>query len=203
MRVMVSNQTNVEFGYLAGKYPGMIGHLYSPGAGRGPFRFMPFGADNGAWPAFLHNTEWSAEEWRAHLRWICLSGLAPIWALVPDVVGDRERTIERWHQYVSEIRAFGWRPAFALQDGMTFDDVPDSGCMLFLGGSTEWKLAAIEPWCKRFPGRVHVGRVNTWERLMLCHDAGAVSVDGTGWWHVRQRNQLIKYCETFGGEAAS
>jgi hypothetical protein len=71
---------------------------------------------------------------------------------------------------------------------MTFDDVPTSDCMLFMGGSTAWKLAAIEPWCARFPGRVHVARVNHGERLWKCYRAGAVSVDGTGWWHNERRN---------------
>jgi hypothetical protein len=117
------------------------------------------------------------------LRWAAFSGLRPLWALVPDVVGDRIGTLERWPIYAPEVAAYGWRRGFAVQDGMTFADVPDDECMLFLGGSTEWKELAIEPWCAAFPGRVHVGRVNGWERLVKCYRAGAVSVDGTGWFH--------------------
>ena len=83
---------------------------------------------------------------------------------------------------------------------MTFDDVPDADCMLFIGGSTGWKLKAIEPWCAKFPGRVHGGRVNGPIRLDLCHRAGAVSVDGTGWFHAEQCRQLMEFIDrTHGG----
>jgi hypothetical protein len=86
---------------------------------------------------------------------------------------------------------------------MTFDDVPDEECVVFLGGSTEWKLAAINPWCARFPGRVHVGRVNTWERLVRCWRAGAIAVDGTGWFHRKQLADLTKFLGETGGVACS
>jgi hypothetical protein len=76
---------------------------------------------------------------------------------------------------------------------MTFDDVPDPDCILFVGGSDEWKDAAIEPWCARFPGRVHVARVNTWRRLVTSWRAGAVSIDGTGWF---RKGTVAKVRET-------
>jgi hypothetical protein len=186
--VMVSNQTGIEVGYLAAVHPGRIGHLYSPGGERGPWPYVPYALDNGAWPAFKNGQPWSEPEWRRLLNWAALSGQQPLWCIVPDVVGDRAGTLALWPRFAPEVRRFGWRPAFALQDGMTFDDVPDAECMLFLGGSTEWKEAAIGPWCERFPGRVHVGRVNNWDRLMACYRAGAVSVDGTGWFHKAKRS---------------
>lgn len=181
MLVMVSNDCGIEVGLLAGRHPGRIGHLYSPGGQRGPWIDIPFALDNGAWPAFKNNAEWSEDEWRALIRWAVLSGLAPLWALVPDVVANREQTLERWAKFSPVVRAAGLRPAFAAQDGMTFDDVPASDCVIFLGGSTDWKLNAIAPWCARFPDRVHVARVNTWDRLVKCWRAGAIGVDGTGW----------------------
>ncbi len=193
--VMVSNATGIEVGLLAGQYPGRIGHLFSPGAQRGPWREVPHALDNGAWPAFKNGREWSESEWLHLLRWAALAGIAPLWSIVPDVVGDRNGTIAAWHQYAPVVSGFGFRRAFALQDGMTFDDVPDSDCAIFVGGSTEWKEAAIIPWCARFPGRVHVGRVNAWDRLIKCWRAGAVSVDGTGWFHKtgNQANDLRKF----------
>ncbi len=195
--VMVANRTGVEVGYLAGKFPGFIGHLYSPGSQRGPYGFLPYALDNGAYPAFEKRIEWDEAAWRRLLLWSAMSGQRPLWVLVPDVVADREKTIERWSQFAGIVVAHGWRPAFALQDGMTFDDVPSDDCMLFVGGSTEWKEAAIGPWCARFPGRVHVGRVNTWRRLMLCYEAGVVSVDGTGWFTKTggQAADLIRFLE--------
>jgi hypothetical protein len=199
MLVMVSNATGIEVGLLAGKHPGRIGHLFSPGGQRGPWMEIPYALDNGAWPAFLNHEEWSEEEWMALLRWAALSGIAPLWALVPDVVGNREQTMERWPLYAPVVRSFGFRPAFAVQNGMTFADVPDDECMLFIGGDDAFKDAAIAPWCARFPGRVHVGRVNYWNRLVACWRAGAVSVDGTGWFRKgrsigsSQANDLRKF----------
>jgi hypothetical protein len=181
--VMVSNQTGVEVGLLAGKHPGLVGHLFSPTAQRGPWREIPYALDNGAWPAHLSGEEWNVDEWRHLLRWAALCGVPPLWAVVPDVVGNRAETLARWPQYVEEVRALGFRPAFAVQDGMAFEDVPDHECMLFIGGSDAFKDAAIDPWCTRFPGRVHVARVNGWDRLTRCWKAGAVSVDGTGWFN--------------------
>jgi hypothetical protein len=191
--VMVSNQTKFLFAHLATRYPGSIGHLFSPGATRGPYDFMPYALDNGAWGAHLNGTTWSEAEWLHLMRWSAMAGQRPLWAVVPDVVGDRAATLERWEQYAPVVRGFGFRPAFAAQDGMTLDDVPDADCMVFVGGSDDFKLAAIRPWSAALPGRVHVARVNTLERLLLCHAAGAVSVDGTGWWHRRQQNDLMKY----------
>jgi hypothetical protein len=199
MLIMVSNQGGTDVGILAMQFPGRIGHLYSPDGQRGPWREIPYALDNGAWSAFLNDEEWSEAEWRALLRWAVLSGILPLWALVPDVVGDRLQTLERWKQYSPTVREFGLRPGFAVQNGMTFDDVPDDECMLFISSNDEFKDAAIGPWCKRFPGRVHVGRVNGWARLAACWRAGAVSVDGTGWFRKgrsmtnSQANDLRKF----------
>lgn len=195
LMVMVSNHTSFEMGYLAARHPGRIGHLYSPGAQRGPWQWMPYALDNGAYGAFTSGAPWDEHAWRELLRWAALSGQRPLWAIVPDVVADRKATLDQWACFAPEVRAFGFRPALALQDGMTFDDVPDADCILFLGGSTKWKDEAIEPWCKAFPGRVHVGRVNRWDRLVRCWRAGAVSVDGTGWYHKQngQRAELVRF----------
>lgn len=199
MIIMVSNATGIEVGLLAGRYPGRIGHLFSPKGQRGPWLEIPYALDNGAWSAFLRQQKngapWSEEEWRALLTWAAMSGIPPLWVVVPDVVGERDATLALWPQYAPIVRSYGWRPAFAAQDGMTFSDVPDDECVIFLGGSTDWKLAAIVPWCQRFPNRVHVARVNTWGRLVTCWRAGAISVDGTGWFHKEgnQSNDLRKF----------
>lgn len=188
--VMVSNQSKLEFGYLAARYPGSLGHLYSPGGERGPWPFMPYALDNGA---FAAGANWSVGEWRALIRWAALSGQKPLWALVPDVVGDRKATIENWARYADEVRAYKFRLAFAIQNGMTFDDVPEDDCVLFIGGDDAFKDAAIDPWCRAFPNRVHVARVNHWDRLVRSWRAGAVSVDGTGWFHHKQCALLSKF----------
>lgn len=195
MLVMVSNQSGVQVGRMAGRYPGRLGHLYSPSGERGPWDFLPYALDNGAYGAFANKTPWDEAKWRKMLDWAKRSGQDPLWCIVPDVVCDKDGTLAYWKTYAPVVRAYGWRPAIAVQDGMTFDDVPDDECVVFLGGSTGWKDAAIAPWCARFPGRVHVGRVNHWKRLMHSHVSGASSVDGTGWFHKVQRALLVKYLE--------
>ena len=206
MLIMVSNATGIEVGLLAGKYPGRIGHLFSPGGQRGPWAELPYALDNGAWPAFKNKTPWNEAEWRHLLAWAAMSGQQPLWALVPDVVGDRNGTLLNWDKYEGVVAGYGFRRAFAVQNDMTFDDVPDGDCMLFLGGDDDWKDAAIGPWCARFPGRVHVGRVTYWYRLAACWKAGAASIDGNGWFQKgrtigsSQFNDLRKFLRETQGE---
>ncbi|MBA3684166.1 MAG: hypothetical protein H0W72_02880 [Planctomycetes bacterium] len=180
MIVMPSNNTGIRVGYLAGRYPGLLGHLYSVEATAGPFHFMPYALDNGAFPAFVKGEAWNEPAYWALINWCRLQTQAPRWVLVPDVVGEREATISSWHRWAPILREFGWPLAFAAQDGMTPADVPAEASVVFLGGSTEWKRQAIGPWCAAFP-RVHVGRINTYRWLWYCADAGAESCDGTGW----------------------
>jgi hypothetical protein len=200
MRVMVSNDTSFKMGILAGA-TGMLGHLYSPGGERGPFEELPYVLDNGIFALTQRNVDFKPAVWIELLDWAATKEQRPLWATVPDVLFDRDRTLERWHEYVSVVRERGIRPAFVLQDGMTFADVPDADCMLFVGGSTKWKEDAIVPWCARFPGRVHVARVTERKRLWKCWRAGAVSVDGNGWWRETakpglepQFNVLKEFC---------
>ncbi len=198
---MVANSSGMRTGFLAGRYPGALGHLYSPGAQRGPWPFMPYALDNERYVCWAKGLIWSESRWRALLAWAKQSGQPPLWSLAPDVVTNREATIAEWAKYAPTIRAHGFRPAFAVQNGMTFADVPDSECIVFLGGTTDWKEDAIEPWCAQFPGRVHVGRVNAWPRLIKSYRAGAISVDGTGWYHTQshkvggQADHLVRFLE--------
>lgn len=180
---MISNQTGFEAGLLCGKYPGRVGHMFSPGGERGPYVDVPHALDNDAWPAAKNKRPRDVAGHRRLLGWSIMSGVTPLFALVPDVVADRDATLREWDVHAAGMAAMGFRLGFAAQDGMTFDDVPTSDCVVFLGGSTAWKDAAIGPWCERFPGRVHVGRVNGMPRLLASWRAGAISVDGTGWFH--------------------
>lgn len=140
MRVLVANCSGMKIGYLAGSYPGLLGHLFSPGTQRGPWSFMPYALDNGAFPAFTNKREWSEAGWLALLAWAKDKELSdrarhgPRWALVPDVVGDRLGTIARWEQYRDQTATFGWPLAFAVQDGMTPADVPKDAAVVFVGG---------------------------------------------------------------------
>ncbi len=199
MIVMPANSTGIHCGYLAGRYPGLLGHLYSPGAQTGPYPWMPYALDNGAFGAFTSQRAWNRAGWGALLRWAADSGQAPRWTLVPDVVGDRDGTLRMWDEHAAFAAEMGWPLAFAAQDGMVFDDVPPQAEVVFLGGGTAWKLAALRPWCAYFP-RIHVGRVNGYRMLRLCEAAGAESCDGTGWF--RGDREQLRGLETWLAEVS-
>lgn len=180
--VMPSNHSSALVHYLAGKHPGRIGWLVGPSAlPKTKLRdWMPFACDNDAFTAWTQKTPWDYEAWIGMLRKIRNSGQDPRWVLVPDVVANREATLEAWGKYSSIAGDFGWPLAFALQDGMSPEDVPANAALVFVGGTTEWKWKSLPIWCDHFP-RVHVGRVNELHRLRTCERLGVESVDGTGW----------------------
>lgn len=108
----------------------------------------------------------------------------PMFVLLPDVVADWSRTIERAWQYLPELMERDLRFAVALQDGCCFREAmairPHT---VFIGGTTHWKWLNAERITEWAHGRglwVHIGRVNGpngfREALRLCAD----SCDGTG-----------------------
>ena len=195
MIVMPSNNCKWQVHYWQGVYGG-LGHLYSIGGFRGPYPHLPYALDNGRFPAWSSGKEWSEADYLKLLDKASGAARAPMWALVPDVVGDRPGTLREWAEWAPRLRTRGWPLAFAAQDGMTPDDVPDDADVVFLGGTTEWKQSVIVPWCARF-ARVHVGRVNTPDMLRYCSEAGAEPCDGTGWFRDPTRTKRIGGLERF------
>lgn len=180
LRVMPSNSGKALIHYLAGKHPGALGHLYAPGGQRGPFAWLPYALDNGAWPAFKNGRAWDGDAYGELLGWAERADAAPLWLLVPDKVGDRDETLRLWDAWYAPLARLGWPLAFAAQDGMTPADVPGEAEVIFVGGTYEWKWRAAPELCAAFP-RVHVGRVNSPRRLWQLLEWGAESCDGTGW----------------------
>lgn len=182
MIVMPANNSSMHLGWLAGQYPGRIGWLLGPTGWRTPHQWMPYGCDNDKFAATVKRRPWDEIAYeRMLVRVVAMErlGRPPLWMLVPDVPFDREGTLIEWKRWAPKIKSYGWRLAFAVQDGMTQSDVPADADVIFVGGTTEWKLATIWYWCENNPD-VHVGRVNGYRGLWHCHDAGAKSVDGTG-----------------------
>lgn len=180
MRVMVANNSGREARHLAAKFPGRIGHIYGPDGWRGPFAEFPYVLDNGAWPAFVRSKPFDDAAYQRLIGRAALASIAPDWIAVPDVVCDKDATIENWYRRAPELRKLGWPLAFVVQNGMVKEDVPAGADVVFVGGSTEWKWGTVTYWCQHFP-RVHVGRVNTEKLLWQAHRAGAESCDGSGW----------------------
>ena len=187
MLVMCANQCGLVFGRLLGRFPGKLGHLYSPGSQRRRQPWLSYALDNGAFGSLTKKQPWDEASWRSLLNWGAQdTAHPPMWALVPDVVEDPHATLERWHAFAPIARAYGWPLAFAAQDGHTPADVPTDADVVFIGGSTAWKLANIPVFCQSHR-RVHVGRVNTYGRLRYAADCGAESCDGTGWFRGDQK----------------
>lgn len=190
--VMPANNLSGIVHYFAGKYPGSIGMLNSPFSWKRPPFYIPYAIDNGAY------TRWEPESFKRIL------GMAtfihkPLWVLVPDAVGDRDTTLRLWDEWSPYIRGGGFRLAFACQDGMTEKDVPPDAHCAFIGGSTKWKLDNAH----RFKGSapiLHIGRVNTENRLRWAVEIGADSVDGTGFFRGSQ-GELKAFIEHFTGKA--
>ena len=195
MTVMPSNNAGLQVGYLAGKYPGRIGWLISPGGWKKPPNWMPYALDNGAYSAFLNQQPFDSSAFIKLLKNARLHS-RPLWAAVPDVVMDAEATLKGWPKWVPIIKQYmpAVKLAFVVQDGMTPEDVPNDADVIFVGGSTEWKFKYLRIWTAHFP-RVHVGRVNSERKLWQCYDAGVESCDGTGW--MRGGEERIRGLEQF------
>lgn len=121
------------------------------------------------------------------------------------VVGDARGTLEQFPAWAQEIRAAGFSVAFVAQNGLEdmLDEVPwHLVDVLFLGGSTEWKLdAAGAGACVRrakLEGkRVHMGRVNSYKRLALAQSWGVDTADGTflGFGPVKNLPRLVAWLD--------
>jgi len=137
--------------------------------------------DNGAWTSFKKGLPFDGDAFRRSVdRW----GDRADWVILPDIVAGGVSSMDLSLSYVDELR---YLPTLLpVQDGMTPEFVaaslPKSVGGIFVGGSTEWKLKTIPTWCDFARKRnlwCHVGRVNTLNRIKLCVNSGADSIDGT------------------------
>lgn len=115
-----------------------------------------------------------------------IAGTSPLFVTAPDVVADAARTLEMFDTWEPIIREHGLPVALVLQDGQEKLDMPWGRCeAVFIGGSTDYKLSGTVRWLVReakWRGKwVHMGRVNSLERLRTARDMGCDSVDGTGY----------------------
>jgi hypothetical protein len=191
MIIMPSNNTGFIAGSVYGRFPDRIAHLHN--IDRWVTPPIRFAVDNGVFGCYTTGREWDEINWRKQLA--KAAPYKPMWTVVPDWVGNKELTLERWGIFAPEVKLLRIPLAFAAQDGMTPDDVPEDAEIVFVGGTTEWKWKNILMWTKNFK-RVHVGRVNSYGLLWKAHEAGAESCDGTGWFREPSRTrELVSYLE--------
>ena len=159
-----------------------MGFMLQPGMGNRPnLSETLWAADNGCYAA---GDRFDYNGW---LRWLAefsTYNATCLFAVAPDVVGNAEETIARSMPALHDIRQLGYRPALVAQDGLENLHVPwDEFDVLFVGGTTEWKLSehayrlvqeadARGKW-------THMGRVNSWRRLKAAAISGYDSADGT------------------------
>lgn len=191
MIIMPSNNTGFEAGRLFERFPNRLGHLHSVDAKREPMQGIPWALDNGVYGAWDKGRAWSEKPFYGYLE--SYSAWKPLWAAVPDWVGDRDRTLRLWEDHWRAVASFGVPLAFVVQDGMEVSDVPKEASVIFVGGSPPWKWRTLKTWTENFP-RVHVGKVNSRAQLEQAEKAGAESCDGTGWFMDPTRTQeLVGY----------
>lgn len=123
-----------------------------------------------------------------------VAGLAGcLFVAAPDVVGDWSATRAAFPEWAARIRKRRLPVAVVLQDGIAGpDDVPwDDVDAVFVGGTTAFKLGPVaEAVARAARDRsrwVHVGRVNSEQRVYRIAEIGAQSFDGTSFSMFRDR----------------
>ncbi len=195
--MLIMGQSNRIWHYWCGRYPGSVGVLIAPSYGtKVPIdKWMPFALDNDAYTAWRDKKPWDEDAWFKMLSAVRMTCLQPLWVAVPDVVGDRQSTLNSWAYYACLVPD-GWPKAFCVQDGMTPADVPMSASVVFVGGTDGWKFPNLAMWTENFP-RVHCARVNAPEMFEACERLGCESVDGTGWFREPSRDDKVPALERF------
>jgi hypothetical protein len=157
-----------------------LGYIDTPAQGNRRPAGVIWCADNGCFgKGYPGDTKWFAWlEKNAHAADTCL------FATAPDVVGDAEATWERSEPWLARIRELGYPAALVAQDGIENMHINwDAFDVLFLGGTTEWKLGpharTITAQAKARGKWVHMGRVNSLKRLRYADAIGCDSADGT------------------------
>jgi hypothetical protein len=157
-----------------------LGYIDTPAQGNRRPEGVAWCADNGCFgKGYPGDEKWLA--WltkNAHAAPDCL------FATAPDVVGDAEATLARSAPFLPIIRELGYPAALVAQDGLEALPVPwETFDVLFIGGTTEWKLGqaahALIRQAKERGKWVHMGRVNSERRYRYAHTIGCDSVDGT------------------------
>jgi len=160
-------------GLLCTPDTGYIGHIED---------YPAWAADNAC---FAKGESFDLEAYFAWLAKVPAAARARcLFAPAPDVVGDAAATLARSLPVLPMIRAAGFPAAFVAQDGIENTEVPwDEFDVLFIGGSTDWKLGPIArayvSEAKARGKRVHMGRVNSEKRLRYAEAIGCDTADGT------------------------
>lgn len=171
-------------------------------------RYPFWAADNGAYTLGARWVDFDHASWWAWLQKVVAAVSDPTlaacrFATAPDAIdvcrcknlcicghgnvrGNPTVTIAWAKQWLPMIRSLGVPAAMVFGNGMEdmLDEVPwDLLDVVFLGGSTEWKLGegarTVVAEAKARGKRIHMGRVNSSKRLSYASSLGIDTADGT------------------------
>lgn len=105
-----------------------------------------------------------------------------LFVVVPDVWADAEQSLRLFETYAPQLTGSGLPLAYAVQDGAEHLPLPPCDA-IFIGGTNEWRSSQAVPQlidaAKARGIGVHLGRVNSRQRVIDAHGMGIDSVDGT------------------------
>lgn len=156
-----------------------------------------FVIDNKKYACWKRNIQWNPNEFIKVLRKIRLNLQEPEWVVVPDVPTNAQETTKLWKQWSPIIKSWGFKTAFAVQNGHTPSSVPKDADIVFIGGDLHWKRKNIKLFADNFP-RVHAARINGLNWLWICHYAGIESIDGNSYFR-KKRGSSSNYTSAYQG----
>lgn len=144
---------------------------------------FPYALDNGAWSDYRAGRDFDSDKFQALIDAL---GWQADFVVAPDIVAGGLNSLRLSLCWLAPLLVRTRLVLVPVQDGMGPQDLVNivlpKRIGIFLGGSTEWKLATMRQWgefCAERGVYYHVGRVNTLKRFRLAHIAGADSVDGS------------------------
>ncbi|HEU5346537.1 MAG TPA: hypothetical protein VFU60_19460 [Ktedonobacterales bacterium] len=191
----------INFRYLSGApYEPVMrwrhgGFMFGPAHGNisTPARLLGeimWAADNGC---FAQRDSFSRDGFLRFLdRWARYAATC-LFVVAPDVPFDHAATLDTSLPYLAEIRARGYRPALAIQEGATPQNIPwqEIEAVFIAGGRPGPDGKATRAFKTGQTARriiveallrgkhVHIARCNSGTSVQAAYDMGASSVDGT------------------------
>ncbi len=165
-------------GHITKKRHPNLGFLLTLDAGYLPPADCLLAIDNSC---FSNPSQYSDAKYEAYLRRMPRD--RTLFAPAPDVLGSHQATVQRSIPMLRQIRKIGLPAAFVAQDGWSEHDTPwDEMDVLFVGGSTHFKFRGgrdATAAAKKRGKLVHMGRVNSLDRLRAARGIGCDTADGT------------------------
>lgn len=202
MMLMPGNNASGYIHYWAGRVPGLIGHLWSPGRRITCYPWIPYVLDNRRYADLSKGRIWNKTSFINHIEHSLTLKQKPLWVVVPDIWGNAQATLDEWYQWEPQLKNYGIPLAFAAQDPMEPKDVPPEAQIIFIGGSDNWRYPVLKEFVA-LGKPVHVGRVSA-RRIWTMHKLGVTSVDSNSWLmskHGHDRVRLELYLRYRAGES--